>query len=201
MAHPTPSSWEDSYKTVPPWDVGFPQPAFVELADSGELNPGRVLDIVCGTGENSLLLGSKGFSVTGVDLASLAIKRAKAKAMERGLGVEFQTGNALSLDFEDGVFDNVIDSGLFHTFSDADRPVYARELARVLVAGGKYFMECFSDQEPTVWGGPRRVSREEITATLSPLFKVNYIKNALFATRIHANGGKAYLTSATRNRA
>src|SRR6266849_1229025 len=192
------SSWEDAYKTVPPWDVGRPQPAFVELVRAGELNNGSVLDVGSGTGENALYLAEKGFAVTGVDLTNRAIAAARAKAAERKLKVDFQEGNALSLDFKDSVFDNVIDSGLFHTCPDDDRPVYAREVSRVLARRGKYFMLCFSEKEPTNWGGPRRVTRKEIESTFSPLFDINYIRDALFATRVHNNGGKAYLTSATK---
>jgi len=192
------SSWEDAYKTVPPWDVGRPQPAFVELVRIGELNRGKVLDVGCGTGENALYLAEKGFAVIGVDLTNRAIAAARAKAAERKLKVDFREGNALSLDFKDSVFDSVIDSGLFHTFPDDDRPVYAREIARVLAPRGKYFMLCFSDKEPTNWGGPRRVTREEIESTFSSFFKINYIREALFATRFHSNDGKAYLTSAIR---
>ena len=192
------SSWEDAYKTVPPWDVGRPQPAFVELVRIGELNRGKVLDVGCGTGENALYLAEKGFAVIGVDLTNRAIAAARAKAAERKLKVDFREGNALSLDLKDSVFDSVIDSGLFHTFPDDDRPVYALEIARVLAPRGKYFMLCFSDKEPTNWGGPRRVTREEIESTFSSFFEINYIREALFATRFHSNGGKAYLTSAIR---
>ncbi len=195
---PSLSSWEDAYKTVPPWDVGLPQPAFVELVQAGELNRSRVLDVGCGTGENALYFAGKGFSVIGVDLSSRAVAAARAKADERKLKVDFRAGNALSLDFKEGVFDNVIDSGLFHIFPDNDRPSYAREIARVLAPRGRYFMLCFSEKEPTGWGGPRRVTKEEIEATFTPLFKINYIRDASFATRIHNNGGKAYLTSATK---
>jgi SAM-dependent methyltransferase len=192
------NSWEDAYKTTPPWDVGRPQPALVELVRAGELNTGSALDVGCGTGENALYLAGNGFSVTGVDLTSLAIAAARAKAKERKLNVDFRIGNALSLDFKDGIFNNIIDSGLFHTFPDNERLVYAREMARVLAPRGKYFMLCFSDKEPTNWGGPRRVTKEEIESTFSPLFTINYIRDALFATRFHNNGGRAYLTSATR---
>ena len=192
------SSWEDAYKTVPPWDVGRPQPVFVELVRAGELGKDKVLDVGCGTGENALYLARNGFSVSGVDLSDRAIAAARAKAVERRLNIDFRTGNALSLEFKDSVFDNVIDSGLFHTFPDDDRPVYAREMARVLVTRGRYFMLCFSEKEPTDWGGPRRIRREEIETTLSPFFKINYIRDEFFETRFHMNGGKAYLTSATK---
>jgi SAM-dependent methyltransferase len=165
---------------------------------TGELNKGRVLDVGCGTGENALYLAGNGFSVIGVDLSNRAIAAARAKVAERKLKVDFRAGNALSLDFKNDSFDNVIDSGLFHTFPDNDRPSYAREIARVLAPRGKYFMLCFSEKEPTGWGGPRRVTREEIETTFSPLFNINYIRDASFATRIHSIGGKAYLTSATK---
>jgi len=191
-------SWEDAYKTRPPWDIGRPQPAFVELVQAGELNKGRVLDVGCGTGENALYLAERGFSVAGVDLSTRAIDAAKTKASERKLKVDFKLANALSLDFENAYFDNAIDSGLFHTFNDNDRVVFAREITRVIKTSGRYFMLCFSDREPTNWGGPRRVTREEIEATFSPLFNINYIKDTYFATRIHNDGGRAYLTSATK---
>ncbi len=161
------SSWEDAYKTVPPWDVGRPQPAFIELVRARELNKGRVLDVGCGTGENALYLAENGFSVAGVDLSSRAIAAARAKMAERRLKVDFRAGNALSLH----------------------------------VVSGKYFRLCFSDKEPTGWGGPRRVTKGEIEATFSPLFKINYIRDALFETRFHNDGGRAYLTSATRRSA
>lgn len=191
-------SWEDAYKGNPPWDIGRPQPAFVELVTAGEFNKGSVLDVGCGTGENALYIAENGFSTVGVDLSSRAIVAARAKASERKLGVDFRLASALSLDFKGGYFDNVIDSGLFHTFNDIDRVAFANEIARVLKADGRYFMLCFSDKEPINWGGPRRIAREEIEETFAFLFKINYIRDAFFATRMHKNGGRAYLTSATR---
>jgi SAM-dependent methyltransferase len=160
-----------------------------------------VLDVGCGTGENALFLAEEGFSVVGIDLSTRAIDAAKAKGTERKLKVDFRIANALSLDSKNGYFDNAIDSGLFHTFDDSDRVDFVREIARVLKTDGRYFMLCFSDKEPTNWGGPRRITKDEIESTFSSLYNINYIKDAYFATRIHNNGGRAYLTSATRKSA
>src|SRR5205807_1470438 len=129
-------SWEDAYKTRPPWDIGRPQPAFVELVQGDGLKGGRVLDVGCGTGENALYLAERGFSVVGVDLSARAIEAAKEKVSERRLKADFELANALSLDFKNGYFDSAIDSGLFHTFNDNHRVVFAREIARVLKTWG-----------------------------------------------------------------
>ncbi len=192
------SFWDDAYRATPPWDIGRPQPAFVELVRNGELSPGRILDVGCGTGENAIFLAQNGFLVTGIDLVRDAIRTAKAKAAERKVKVDFRVGNALSIESGEDEFDNVVDSGLFHTFSDKERLVFAQETARVLRKGGSYFMMCFSEKEPTSWGGPRRITRREIEQTFSHFFKINYIHDTLFATRIHKIGGMAYLTCATR---
>lgn len=192
------SSWDDAYLNTPPWDIGRPQPALVELIETGEMKKGRVLDVGCGTGENTIFLAQNGFSAVGVDVAKKALEMAKVKAAQRKVRVDFRVGNALSLGFPRSYFDLVVDSGLFHTFTDEDRPRFVAEIARVLRDDGSYFMLCFSDKEPANWGGPRRVTKMEIERTFSPSFKINYVRDALFSTRIHSNGGKAYVTSAIK---
>ena len=55
----------------------------------------------------------------------------------------------------------MIDSGLFHVFSDEDRRRYVEGLASVLRPGGRLFLLCSSDEEPGTQG-PRRVSQKEL---------------------------------------
>lgn len=191
--------WEEAYRDTPPWDVGRPQPAFEALVNDGEIGRGRILDLGCGTGENALLLAQNGCRVTGIDLAGEAIARARSKAKERHLTVDFVQGNVLELDryFGPGSFDAVIDSGLFHVLSDEERPDCVRQAHRVLVSGGRYFMMCFSDKEPGTWG-PRRVSKLEIEQAFSPLFHIDYIKDTYFLSHTRDRHPKAYLLSATK---
>jgi ubiquinone/menaquinone biosynthesis C-methylase UbiE len=170
--------WDEAYKGTPQWDVGHPQPVFQTLIKGGEINPGRALDIGCGRGENAIMLAMIGCDVTGIDLVEDAISDAKAKAIERHVKVNFIVWDVLQLDrfFMDGEFDIVIDSGLFHVMTDEERPVFVQQVHRVLKAGGKYFMLCFSDKEPEGYG-PRRVSKAEIEHTFMPLFNIIYIKD------------------------
>jgi cyclopropane fatty-acyl-phospholipid synthase-like methyltransferase len=159
MTHP----WDASYtaESPAPWDIGRPQPAFMQLADEGLLT-GRVLDAGCGTGEHTLLAASRGADALGVDLSPTAISRAVAKAAERDLAARFEVGDMLALGAPDlGSFDVVIDSGLFHVFSDEDRPRYVARLASVVRQGGACYLMCFSDRQPGDWG-PRRVRQDEL---------------------------------------
>jgi cyclopropane fatty-acyl-phospholipid synthase-like methyltransferase len=163
----TPSAgWDSAYEGSPaPWDIGRPQPAFVRLAEAGLLS-GRLLDAGCGTGEHALLAAAHGADAMGVDLSTLAIEKARAKAAERGLTARFEVADALHLELLAERFGTVIDSGLFHVFDDADLPRYVTSLAAVVEPGGTYYMMCFSDKQPGVWG-PRRVREEEIRAAFT----------------------------------
>lgn len=156
--------WNDSYtgEYPAPWDIGRPQPAFVRLAEAGCLT-GRVLDVGCGTGEHALLAASHGADALGVDVAPAAIEQARSKAAERGLTARFTLGDALDLSPLGlaETIDTVIDSGVFHVFSDDDRPRYVANLASVLRPAGITYLMCFSDRQPGGFG-PRRVSQDEL---------------------------------------
>src|SRR5437588_7641274 len=138
-----PNDWDLIYagELPPPWDIGRPQPAFVRLAEDGLLS-GRLLDVGCGTGENTLLAASNGADAIGVDVAAAAIERARGKASERGLTASFEVADALALDRLGLVFDTLIDSGLFHVFDDADRARYVTSLGSTLRPGGLCYLMC-----------------------------------------------------------
>jgi SAM-dependent methyltransferase len=158
------SGWDEAYAPgqSPPWDIGQPQPAFARLAERGLLG-GRVLDAGCGTGEHTLLAAAHGAQAVGVDVSPRAIGQAREKAAARGLTARFEVGDARDLGALGLTFGTVIDSGLFHVFDDPDRARYVTSLAAALEPGGTCYLMCFSDRQPGDFG-PRRVSRDELTA-------------------------------------
>ncbi|HEX8953476.1 MAG TPA: methyltransferase domain-containing protein, partial [Polyangia bacterium] len=67
-----------------PWDTGVPDGHLVATVGAGVITPGRALEVGCGTGTDVLWLAAQGFDVTGVDVSSLAIDKARAKAAAAG---------------------------------------------------------------------------------------------------------------------
>jgi SAM-dependent methyltransferase len=179
----TGGSWNDSYlHGQTPWDIGRPQPAIQRIADSGAFAD-PVLDSGCGSGEHALLAASMGLQVTGVDIAQTAIERARAKARQRGLLADFVVGDVLNLDQIERLtppYRTVVDTGCFHTFPNADRPVYASSLASVVDSGGVLFLLCFSEHTPGT-DGPRRVTQAEIRQVFSRDWTVESIEPEVFA--------------------
>jgi SAM-dependent methyltransferase len=190
------SGFNDAYRDAPPWDIGRPQPGFRALAEDGALR-GRVLDSGCGTGEHALLAASLGFDTTGIDGAPLAIEKANEKARERGIDVRFVVGDVLDLAAFGEQWDTVLDCGVFHVFDDDDRPVYVESLAAVIPAGGRYFMLCFSDEQPGV-AGPRRVSQDEIRASFADGWRVDSIEASVIETNWQDRSARAWLATITR---
>jgi ubiquinone/menaquinone biosynthesis C-methylase UbiE len=179
MTVPDRTTFETLYAGQPPWDIGKPQQAFVDAADQIS---GSILDAGCGTGDTALFFAGRRQQVTGIDFLEEPIKRAKHKAVERGLAVTFLVKDALTLKDWSERFDCVIDSGLFHVFADEDRKKYVAGLATVLKRGGRLFLLCFSDEEPGTQG-PRRVSKQELRDAFAQGWDIESIRPTRVETR------------------
>jgi SAM-dependent methyltransferase len=198
---PDRGTFETMYAGQAPWDIGRPQKSFVDVADQ---ITGIVLDAGCGTGDTALFLAGRGCKVTGLDFLEVPIQRAKRKAEERGVQATFLVKDALTLTAFAERFDNAIDSGLFHVFSDDDRKRYVAGLATVLKPGGRLFLLCFSDEEPGTQG-PRRVSKKELHDAFAQGWHIESIQPARLEVRpdlkdftFSEGGPKAWLFVARR---
>ena len=103
------------------------------LAAAAVVRPGdRVLDAACGTGDLALADAEAGArEVVGVDFSPRMLERARRKAP----AIEWVQGDLLALPFPDGSFDAATVG--FGVRNVADLPLALRELARVLVPGGR----------------------------------------------------------------
>jgi len=98
----------------------------------------RLLDVGCGAGQLALIAARAGAEVTGCDIATNWIEKARARAAAQGLDVTFEEGDAEALPYDDGQFDAVISliGAMF-----APRPdLVAAELTRVCRPGGMIAM-------------------------------------------------------------
>ena len=165
---PDRATFENLYAGKAPWDIGKPQAPFVGVSDR-VVSP--VLDAGCGTGETALFLAGRGHKVTGIDFLEEPIRRARDKAAVRGLQIDFLVKDATTLAQWEARFATVIDSGLFHVFSDDDRKRYVAGLKHVTKPGALLFLMCFSDQEPGT-AGPRRISQRELQESFADSWEI-----------------------------
>jgi SAM-dependent methyltransferase len=182
---------------APPWDIGRPQPALLELAEDGALE-GRVLDVGCGTGEHALMAAARGFDAIGIDAVPKAIDLAQRKARDRGLAARFLVWDALKLSELSERFDTVLDSGLFHVFDDEGR-------ARVRCNPGcrhsdrRALPHAVFQRSAARHAGPRRVSEAEIREAFQPPdWRVDAVAAVTMDTNMDEIGVRAWRASITR---
>jgi ubiquinone/menaquinone biosynthesis C-methylase UbiE len=106
------------------------------------LEPGmRVLDLACGHGRIANRLAERGASVVGLDATPLFLDRARKDAAERGVTVEYVSGDMRSLPYS-GEFDAVVNwFTAFGYFPDDENRAVLREVCRSLKPGGRFVID------------------------------------------------------------
>jgi SAM-dependent methyltransferase len=77
------------------------------VAEVADLAPGRALDLACGEGRNAIWLAELGWQVTGVDYSEVAIAKARERAANERLDIEFTLADLLDYEPEPNAFDLV----------------------------------------------------------------------------------------------
>ena len=100
----------------------------------------RVLDIGCGTGSLAIAakrqVGQTG-TVIGIDASPEMLARARKKAKNAGMQIEFRNEAAEALSFANGQFDAVLSTVMLHHLPEEARKQCVREIRRVLKPGGR----------------------------------------------------------------
>jgi ubiquinone/menaquinone biosynthesis C-methylase UbiE len=91
----------------------------------------QLLDVGCSSGQSALMAAKDGLEVTGVDITSNLVERARARAQAEGLKIRFEEADAERLPREDASFDVVV--SLIGVMFAPRLELVAKELLRVCV--------------------------------------------------------------------
>ncbi|MFQ5943664.1 MAG: class I SAM-dependent methyltransferase [Anaerolineales bacterium] len=178
-----------------PWDIGARE-ELVALVDGGRIKPCRAIDLGCGTGANAIYLAQKGFETTGVDLAEAAIDKAKARAIDADVQVEFIVDDLTNLRHTSGRFDFLLDYGVLDDLRPSQRELYLQNMLTLTNPHSRYLLWGF--EYPIRWWErllpfydvPFRSG--EIEQRFRPYFKIEKIAGSLDWSRFPP-GYAAYL--------
>ncbi len=131
-----------------PWDVG-PRSELVALVENHQLQPGRAIDLGCGAGANAIFLAQHGFEVTGVDYAEAAIEKARQRAVEAGVQVNFVVDDLTNLQRISGTFDFLLDYGVLDDLRLHQREPYIQNMLPLTRPGSRYLLWGF--EYPMRW--------------------------------------------------
>lgn len=191
------TDWNHRYSggNVLGWDQGRASPLVLRLLPVIHHPPARVLVPGCGLGHEAKALDNRGYRVTAMDIAPLAVERAKAQN-----GVDAIVGDFLTADFSAsglGTFDLICEHTLFCAIVPADRDRYVAAAARALRPGGKLF-GAFLDFDNAVLkrpGPPFGTSAADLLHHFHPHFEVERLEPSgfRFQTASGAADGSAEL--------
>ncbi len=131
-----------------PWDVAARE-ELVSLVESGHIKPCRAIDLGCGTGANAIYLAQKGFEVTGVDYAAVAIEKARTRARDSRVQVDFIVDDLTRLCHVSGTFDFLLDYGVLDDLRLGERKLYLHNILPLTHPGSRYLLWGF--EYPMRW--------------------------------------------------
>ncbi|MBV8291773.1 MAG: class I SAM-dependent methyltransferase [Mycobacterium sp.] len=124
-----------------------PDSRLVELVEGAKpLQPGRALDLGCGTGRNTLYLTRHNWNAVGIDMLGRAIDEARSRAVGAAASARFIQGDVTELSdlgIGDG-YNLIVDSGCYYGSPRDQRDAYAAGVTEVAAAGALLLMAGFT---------------------------------------------------------
>jgi SAM-dependent methyltransferase len=171
------------------WSAG---PNRFLVSEAADLVPGRALDLACGEGRNAIWLAERGWDVTAVDFADVAVE----KGRRRNADVDFRVADVLEFDPGEGAYDLVIVFYLQLPWAELERVL--RRAAAAVAPGGTFLLVGHDLRNLTEGrGGPKDAAvlyrAEDVPAALPGLEVVR-------AEPVDRDGAVDALVRATRPR-
>ena len=172
--------WNNLYntqnaKTVPWYNENLDLDLAEEL-ERRKISKGRILDLGTGPATQAIQLAKRGLEVTGSDVSEATIRRARELYVHNNKDneINFTVDNILNSKLKDKMFDYVFDRGCFHVLPIEKRPVYIKEIKRILDDDGMLFLKCFSIKEPY------KFSETEIKQLFGNEFVIISVKDTVY---------------------
>ena len=166
-----------------PWNAGQPDFNLIEVVTKNPILSCKVIDIGCGTGDNSIWLAQNRFQVIGTDISDIAIEKAKEKASKANVECDFIHVDFLKNKVEGAPFGFVFDRGCFHSFgSEDDRRRFAQNVATHLEEAGRWLtIVGNADEDRQVPGPPQRTALDIVLA-VEPYFEILSLQSSRFGS-------------------
>ncbi|WTW93382.1 class I SAM-dependent methyltransferase [Streptomycetaceae bacterium NBC_01309] len=128
------------------WDERYAGTELVWSADpnryvaeqTGDLPPGRALDLAAGEGRNSIWLAKRGWRVTAVDFSAAALAKAKLLSDAQDVAVDWVTADLLTWRPEPGAYDLVLVAYLH--LPEAEIAAVLANAAAAVAPGGTFLL-------------------------------------------------------------
>jgi tellurite methyltransferase len=141
------SPWAREYARDPACYVFGTAPSDWAREIAGLVRPGdAVLDLGCGEGRDSVFFAGLGAAVTGVDLSTDGLAKARRLARQRGVRVRWIEGDMTEA-LPAGRFDLIFSCGTIHYVPRAERRHLFRRLAAMSRPGGRQAHVVFTDRD------------------------------------------------------
>lgn len=131
-----------------PWSDGKPTKEIVSYFRTirKNISMGLAFDLGCGDGRHSLYIAERGFKTIGLDYQWLALLSALKAMKERKIkkGLLYVQGDIFQSPLKKGMFDLILDYGLFHHVRRRDSGYYIGLVRSLLKGDGYFILSCFS---------------------------------------------------------
>ena len=145
------------------------------------IEPGRALDIGCGSGPDAVHLAGRGWDVTAVDVVDKALERARPRAVEEGVEVRWvkgSVGEVGRLGLEPG-YSLVYDFGCIQGLSDPERRGAAAGMTELAAPGARLLLLAFKAGRRLVL--PRGMDTEDVLTLLGGGWELERAESAVIA--------------------
>jgi SAM-dependent methyltransferase len=179
--------WNNLYNTqnveTMPWYNENLDSDLDEELERRKISKGRILDLGTWPATQAIQLAKRGLKVTGSDVSEAAIRRARRLYAHDNnkykIKISFMVDDILNSKIKDKSFDYIFDRGCFHVLPIDKRPIYIKEVNRILDDKGILFLKCFSIKEPRQ-EGPYRFSEDIIRKSFGNQFLIISVKDTVY---------------------